>query len=160
MLATPSCVNRTGVSWHYLRCLEILTFCSRVVFAGCLETPKFRDSTSRDGGGVSFMWRRVLIVLPVFRLVWVLPFCVCLGCVVGLFPFVCVWFPGVGALRLRACILLDNFNLFQGCAGFGLCGWPWSFFVHVVALFIAGGHTASNAPDLFRPPKLSGAGPG
>ena len=24
----------------------------------------------------------------------------------------------------------------------------------------AGGHTASNAPDLFRPPKLSGAGPG
>ena len=28
------------------------------------------------------------------------------------------------------------------------------------ALFIAGGHTASNAPDLFRPPKLSGAGPG
>ena len=25
---------------------------------------------------------------------------------------------------------------------------------------IAGGHTASNAPDLFRPPKLSGAGPG
>jgi hypothetical protein len=28
------------------------------------------------------------------------------------------------------------------------------------ALIIAGGHTASNAPDLFRPPKLSGAGPG
>ena len=27
-------------------------------------------------------------------------------------------------------------------------------------LVIAGGHTASNAPDLFRPPKLSGAGPG
>ena len=27
-------------------------------------------------------------------------------------------------------------------------------------IFIAGGHTASNAPDLFRPPKLSGAGPG
>ena len=26
--------------------------------------------------------------------------------------------------------------------------------------FIADGHTASNAPDLFRPPKLSGAGPG
>ena len=25
---------------------------------------------------------------------------------------------------------------------------------------VAGGHTASNAPDLFRPPKLSGAGPG
>ena len=25
---------------------------------------------------------------------------------------------------------------------------------------IADGHTASNAPDLFRPPKLSGAGPG
>ena len=24
----------------------------------------------------------------------------------------------------------------------------------------ADGHTASNAPDLFRPPKLSGAGPG
>jgi hypothetical protein len=28
------------------------------------------------------------------------------------------------------------------------------------ALVIAGGHTASNAPDLFRPPKLSGATPG
>ena len=27
-------------------------------------------------------------------------------------------------------------------------------------LSLAGGHTASNAPDLFRPPKLSGAGPG
>ena len=27
-------------------------------------------------------------------------------------------------------------------------------------IFIAGGHTASNAPDLFRPPKLSSAGPG
>ena len=26
--------------------------------------------------------------------------------------------------------------------------------------FIADGHTASNAPDLFRPPKLSNAGPG
>ena len=26
--------------------------------------------------------------------------------------------------------------------------------------FVAGGHTASNAPDLFRTPKLSGAGPG
>ena len=25
---------------------------------------------------------------------------------------------------------------------------------------VADGHTASNAPDLFRPPKLSGAGPG
>ena len=25
---------------------------------------------------------------------------------------------------------------------------------------LADGHTASNAPDLFRPPKLSGAGPG
>ena len=31
-----------------------------------------------------------------------------------------------------------------------------AFYVSVVA----GGHTASNAPDLFRPPKLSGAGPG
>ena len=28
------------------------------------------------------------------------------------------------------------------------------------ALITAGGHTASNAPDLFRLPKLSGAGPG
>ena len=28
------------------------------------------------------------------------------------------------------------------------------------SIVIAGGHTASNAPDLFRPPKLSGAGPG
>ena len=27
-------------------------------------------------------------------------------------------------------------------------------------LAVADGHTASNAPDLFRPPKLSGAGPG
>ena len=26
--------------------------------------------------------------------------------------------------------------------------------------FPADGHTASNTPDLFRPPKLSGAGPG
>ena len=30
----------------------------------------------------------------------------------------------------------------------------------VPILMFAGGHTASNAPDLFRPPKLSGAGPG
>ena len=29
-----------------------------------------------------------------------------------------------------------------------------------IRCFVAGGHTASNAPDLFRPPKLSGAGPG
>jgi len=27
-------------------------------------------------------------------------------------------------------------------------------------LMFAGGYTASNAPDLFRPSKLSGAGPG
>ena len=27
-------------------------------------------------------------------------------------------------------------------------------------LFLADGHTTSNAPDLFRPPKLSGVGPG
>ena len=27
-------------------------------------------------------------------------------------------------------------------------------------LTVADGHTASNTPDLFRPPKLSGAGPG
>ena len=29
-----------------------------------------------------------------------------------------------------------------------------------LTLTFADGHTASNAPDLFRPPKLSGAGPG
>ena len=28
------------------------------------------------------------------------------------------------------------------------------------SVFLADGHTASNAPDLFRPPKLSNAGPG
>ena len=28
------------------------------------------------------------------------------------------------------------------------------------SISLADGHTASNAPDLFRPPKLSGAGPG
>ena len=28
------------------------------------------------------------------------------------------------------------------------------------SLTVASGHTASNAPDLFRTPKLSGAGPG
>lgn len=32
--------------------------------------------------------------------------------------------------------------------------------VFLMQTVIAGGHTASNAPDLFRPPKLSGAGPG
>ena len=31
---------------------------------------------------------------------------------------------------------------------------------HSQSQSVAGGHTASNAPDLFRPPKLSGAGPG
>ena len=30
----------------------------------------------------------------------------------------------------------------------------------VLTNMFADGHTASNAPDLFRPPKLSGAGPG
>ena len=34
---------------------------------------------------------------------------------------------------------------------------PWPNHCSVV---FADGHTASNAPDLFRPPKLSGAGPG
>ena len=32
--------------------------------------------------------------------------------------------------------------------------------VAVAAFFFADGHTVSNAPDLFRPPKLSGTGPG
>ena len=32
--------------------------------------------------------------------------------------------------------------------------------VNLVEVFLASGHTASNAPDLFRTPKLSGAGPG
>ena len=30
----------------------------------------------------------------------------------------------------------------------------------LIAAFVADGHTASNTPDLFRPPQLSGAGPG
>ena len=43
---------------------------------------------------------------------------------------------------------------------------PCVLLVHMLSanvaaiMIIAGGHTASNAPDLFRPPKLSGAGPG
>ena len=32
--------------------------------------------------------------------------------------------------------------------------------MHWMSIEFADGHTASNAPDLFRPPKLSGAGPG
>ena len=38
----------------------------------------------------------------------------------------------------------------------GTCGLP--FVAH--ANIFADGHTVSNAPDLFRPPKLSGTGPG
>ena len=43
------------------------------------------------------------------------------------------------------------------CFGFTACirKFRWCF-----GTLSAGGHTASNAPDLFRPPKLSGAGPG
>ena len=39
---------------------------------------------------------------------------------------------------------------------------PYAFYTAKlpIGLAVAGGHTASNAPDLFRPPKLSGAGPG
>ena len=37
--------------------------------------------------------------------------------------------------------------------------WQYDFTI-MREISIAGGHTASNAPDLFRPPKLSGAGPG
>ena len=37
---------------------------------------------------------------------------------------------------------------------------PWSHAQGQRRQVIADGHTASNAPDLFRPPKLSGAGPG
>ena len=38
---------------------------------------------------------------------------------------------------------------------------PVAFAIYTYAnMNVAGGHTASNAPDLFRPPKLSGAGPG
>ena len=39
---------------------------------------------------------------------------------------------------------------------------PYAFYTAQlpIGLAVAGGHTASNAPDLFRPPKLSGAGPG
>ena len=36
----------------------------------------------------------------------------------------------------------------------------WEAALSCVAMSFADGHTASNAPDLFRPPKLSGAGPG
>jgi hypothetical protein len=37
---------------------------------------------------------------------------------------------------------------------------PALFFDGWIDIPFADGHTASNAPDLFRPPKLSGAGPG
>ena len=38
-------------------------------------------------------------------------------------------------------------------------GQKLSWLTPLIKIF-ADGHTASNAPDLFRPPKLSGAGPG
>ena len=49
-----------------------------------------------------------------------------------------------GALQLRVVVML-------------LLLW---FFFYRINFAFADGHTASNAPDLFRPPKLSGAGPG
>ena len=45
-------------------------------------------------------------------------------------------------------------------AGLETNGLAGSARVLVGGLFIAGGHTAPNAPDLFRPLKLSGAGAG
>ena len=61
--------------------------------------------------------------------------------------------PGRRYPRFRADTPLAGIGCFQ-----------WRRFVASglggAALSIAGGHTASNAPDLFRPPKLSGAGPG
>ena len=41
-----------------------------------------------------------------------------------------------------------------------LASWEPQCNIAGTTLCIADGHTASNAPDLFRPPKLSGAGPG
>ena len=39
-------MSKFGISWNYLRCLEILVFCSRVVFARCLGNLGFRDARS------------------------------------------------------------------------------------------------------------------
>ena len=50
--------------------------------------------------------------------------------------------------------------VYQVGAGSGMVGLVGPVRFWAGGLFIAGGHTASNAPDLFRPPKLSGAGPG
>ena len=55
-------------------------------------------------------------------------------------------------LAILACRLPDPF---RPLANFGQIA-----STSAPSIVIAGGHTASNAPDLFRPPKLSGAGPG
>ena len=75
---------------------------------------------------------------------------------VCLFPFVCFGSPaaprGVGGRRAgqqnpaRPSSQQDGQLQFTTCSAGTNVG--------------ADGHTASNAPDLFRPPKLSGAGPG
>ena len=62
----------------------------------------------------------------------------------------CVMTPGA-SYHTEHNITLDNHFTAQGVdAATLLC----------LIRVLADGHTASNAPDLFRPPKLSGAGPG
>ena len=55
-------------------------------------------------------------------------------------------------LSARAGNVVPRFRIGPECSHVCLCS--------SVALEFADGHTASNAPDLFRPPKLSSTGPG
>jgi hypothetical protein len=70
-----------------------------------------------------------------------------------------------------AALLPDTLNTFSAADGdranklerCGAVGGASHFEIPLLASkisYLADGHTASNAPDLFRPPKLSGAGPG
>ena len=147
-----------AVGWE-LRCVRI---CGLVVIAfyavGCRWRPYRVECTGslptsevkRRRARLVLGWgtaREDLRVLPAF-VFGLAAFRLDLG-VGAAFPSVC------GFAGLRVCA--SQTRLAGSCGVHVFTAWWWLLFLLSV---VACGHTVSKAPDLFRPLKLSGAGPG
>ena len=118
----------------------------RVECAGSLLTSEVKRHRARLVLGGAAAWKDLRVLLAfVFGLI---AFRLDLG-VGAAFPSVC------GFAGLRVCA--SQTRLAGSCGVHVFTAWWWLLFLLSV---VACGHTVSKAPDLFRPLKLSGAGPG
>ena len=85
--------------------------------------------------------------------------CLSLGRVVGFVPFVGAG-QGAGPNGFELTFRVAGLVVVNVSPVWVSCGWSVRTLLALYCVFFAGGHTAPNAPDLFRPPKLRNAGPG